>query len=282
MLVAVGLALAISLLLMRPAFRPFDELAERMRRHDPLALGERVDVDGGPKVTALADAFNEMLDRLESDRRESTRRALMVREAERRRVARELHDEVGQTLTGVMLQVEGLAAKIPEELRDELDELRETRTQRRRGRAPDRATAASRGTRIPLGCPAPCCRHWRRHFTTRQASGRNAGCRRAWRRLMTRSWSSTASRRRRSPTSRDMPALRASSSSSSGAGGGALLTVRQKRNRAGPRRQRLLARHPRHARARDADRRAAHDRFVPRRAGTEVQLVLPLHGQPRR
>jgi two-component system sensor histidine kinase UhpB len=51
---------------------------------------------------------------------------LMVQEAERRRIARELHDEVGQTLTGVMLQVEGLAAVIPEELREQLDELRET------------------------------------------------------------------------------------------------------------------------------------------------------------
>jgi two-component system, NarL family, sensor histidine kinase UhpB len=37
-----------------------------------------------------------------------------------------LHDEVGQTLTGVMLQVEGLAATIPESLREQLDELRET------------------------------------------------------------------------------------------------------------------------------------------------------------
>ncbi len=126
LLVGVAIALAISLVLMRPAFRPFDELADRMRRHDSLALGERVDVDGGPKVTALAKAFNEMLDRLESERRESTRRALMVQEGERQRVARELHDEVGQTLTGVMLQVEGLAGKIPEELREELDELRET------------------------------------------------------------------------------------------------------------------------------------------------------------
>jgi two-component system, NarL family, sensor histidine kinase UhpB len=126
LLACVALALVISLVLMRPAFRPFDELADYMRRHDPLTPGERVEVEGGPKVTALAQAFNEMLDRLEAEQRESARRALLVQEGERQRVARELHDEVGQTLTGVMLQVEGLAARIPEELRDDLDELRET------------------------------------------------------------------------------------------------------------------------------------------------------------
>src|SRR5215203_7441364 len=126
LLAVVAIALGGSLVLMRPAFRPFDELAERMRRHDPLAPGERVNVDGGPKVNALAHAFNEMLDRLEAEQRESARRALLVQEGERQRVARELHDEVGQTLTGVMLQVEGLSSRIPEELRDDLDELRET------------------------------------------------------------------------------------------------------------------------------------------------------------
>jgi two-component system sensor histidine kinase UhpB len=51
---------------------------------------------------------------------------LLVQESERRRIARELHDEVGQTLTGVILQVEGLSAQIPEQLRPQLEELRET------------------------------------------------------------------------------------------------------------------------------------------------------------
>ena len=83
-------------------------------------------VEGGPAIAALAQTFNEMLDRLESERRDSARQALLVQERERQRIARELHDEVGQTLTGVMLQVEGLAATIPEELREQLDELRET------------------------------------------------------------------------------------------------------------------------------------------------------------
>jgi two-component system sensor histidine kinase UhpB len=118
--------LAINLLMLRSAFRPLDELAETMRRHDPLSPGARARVDVEPDVAALAHAFNDMLQRLETERRESGRRALLVQERERGRIARELHDEVGQTLTGVMLQVESLAGRIPEELREQLDELRET------------------------------------------------------------------------------------------------------------------------------------------------------------
>jgi two-component system sensor histidine kinase UhpB len=126
LVLAAGLLvlLGLNLLLLRPTFRPLDELAELMRRHDPLTPCERVPVDGEPDVAALAQAFNDMLDRLESERRESARQALRVLEGERRRIARELHDEVGQTLTGVMLQVEGLAASIPDELREQLEELR--------------------------------------------------------------------------------------------------------------------------------------------------------------
>jgi two-component system sensor histidine kinase UhpB len=128
LVLAVGLValLAANLVLLRPAFAPLKELAETMRHHDPLAPGRRAEVSGGPIVAELAQTFNEMLDRLESERRESARQALVVQEAERRRIARELHDEVGQTLTGVILQIEGLAASIPDELRGQLDELRET------------------------------------------------------------------------------------------------------------------------------------------------------------
>ena len=75
------------------------------------------------EVAELSVAFNDMLDRLERERRDSARRALDAQEEERRRMARELHDEIGQTLTGVVLQLETLERTAPEELRAPLRSL---------------------------------------------------------------------------------------------------------------------------------------------------------------
>ena len=115
----VAAALAVNLFLMRRAFGPLERLTQLMARVDPMRPGKRVATGGSlPEVAAVAHAFNEMLDRLESERRDSGRRALAAQEDERRRVASDLHDEVGQTLTGVVLQLETLARVAPAEVRD--------------------------------------------------------------------------------------------------------------------------------------------------------------------
>jgi two-component system sensor histidine kinase UhpB len=51
-----------------------------------------------------------MVARLEAERRDSAGRALAAQESERLRIAQELHDEVGQKLTAVMLQPVSLSA----------------------------------------------------------------------------------------------------------------------------------------------------------------------------
>ena len=101
--------LAANLLLLRRTVAPIDRLADRMGTVDLLRPGQRLAERGGVEVTALVRAFNQMLERLESERRESGRRALQAQEGERLRIARGLHDEVGQVLTGVLLQLDSLA-----------------------------------------------------------------------------------------------------------------------------------------------------------------------------
>ena len=118
--------LAANLLLLRPTLNPIGQLVARMRTVDLLRPGQRLAERGGPEVAELVAVFNEMLDRLETERRESGQRALRAQEAERARVARGLHDEVGQVLTGVLLQLEGegRSAEAKAAVRQALEEVR--------------------------------------------------------------------------------------------------------------------------------------------------------------
>ncbi len=105
-------SVALSIVLLRGVIAPLRRLTETMRSIDPRRPGRRLAIrHADADVRALTGAFNDMLDRLEDERRESGRRALQAQEAERQRVARELHDEVGQVLTGVVLELENAARR---------------------------------------------------------------------------------------------------------------------------------------------------------------------------
>jgi two-component system sensor histidine kinase UhpB len=123
--VALVVMLAANLFLLRHTLAPVEKLVERMRTIDLLRPGQRLTESGGVEVSALARAFNQMLDRLERERQESGRRALEAQEAERSRVARGLHDEVGQVLTGVLLQLDSLAAAGEPDRRRDIEETKE-------------------------------------------------------------------------------------------------------------------------------------------------------------
>ncbi|MEP6954580.1 MAG: histidine kinase [Solirubrobacteraceae bacterium] len=124
----VGLAvmIAVNVVLIRRATGPLTRLTALMHLIDPMRPGQRLPAPAPPsELTLLADAFNEMLDRLETERRESGMRALSEREGERRRVAAELHDQIGQSLTALGLQVDRVALRAPEDLRPEVLEVRD-------------------------------------------------------------------------------------------------------------------------------------------------------------
>ncbi|WP_411142910.1 HAMP domain-containing sensor histidine kinase [Streptomyces sp. x-80] len=112
--------------LLRIGLAPLDRLTQRMTTVDLLRPGQRLPVDGHGGVAELLRTFNEMLDRLEAERATSSARALSAQESERRRIAQELHDEVGQSMTAVLLELKRAADRAPEALRTDLQHAQET------------------------------------------------------------------------------------------------------------------------------------------------------------
>ena len=126
-----------NLYLLRRVLSPLSTLTDVMSSVDPDTPGLRLSaVDSHTaEGEALVHAFNGMLDRLESARHEAARTALQAQEAERLRVAQELHDEIGQTLTAVTIQAEraadgdagaavGALRQLADAVRESLDEVR--------------------------------------------------------------------------------------------------------------------------------------------------------------
>ena len=67
-----------------------------------------------------------MLDRLETERTSASASALAGQEGERQRIARELHDEIGQSLTVALLVLKRVVDRAPADLRADLHDTQET------------------------------------------------------------------------------------------------------------------------------------------------------------
>lgn len=128
LILTAGLAamLVANAVLLRIGLAPLERLTRAMTTIDLLRPSPRTVVAGHGGIADLIRTFNTMLDRLEAERAASSARALSAQEAERRRIAQELHDEVGQTLTAVLLELKRVADHAPAPMRAQLHQVQET------------------------------------------------------------------------------------------------------------------------------------------------------------
>jgi two-component system sensor histidine kinase UhpB len=124
---SIVLSLCVNLWMLQRRFRPLESLIQRIEAIDPaepatVGLGQTNDPVA--EINRLSASFTRLLDRIEDERRRSGQLAMRAQEEERRRLARDLHDEVNQALTAILLRLEALAQDTPPERMPELAELK--------------------------------------------------------------------------------------------------------------------------------------------------------------
>src|SRR4051794_7935630 len=124
------LVLLVNIMMLRRRFGPLEQLIERVEAVDPAQDGDVDALSMGARGVAaeeidrLTAAFKRLIARVDMERRRSGRLVLHAQEEERRRLARDLHDEVNQALTAILLRLEALSHEAPPALADELSEVK--------------------------------------------------------------------------------------------------------------------------------------------------------------
>ena len=125
---ALVVSAALTMALLRETFRPIRSLRAVIQRFNAGDHAARATLEPftDPDVAALVIEMNALWDRLDADAatiREKTEQAerlaaqvISAQEEERRRVARELHDEAGQALTALIIGLERGLANMPESI----------------------------------------------------------------------------------------------------------------------------------------------------------------------
>jgi two-component system sensor histidine kinase UhpB len=97
-LVAAALAIAASAFLLKVALRPLERVVATMETVTSGDTQARAEAGGDPWAGVIGSALNHMLDRLGAEQRAAAGAAMLAEDAERRRIAQELHDDPCQRL----------------------------------------------------------------------------------------------------------------------------------------------------------------------------------------
>lgn len=125
------LSLLVNYLVLRAALQPLDrlaEVAERVRRGD-FSRRVRPSRFPDPQLARLGSSFNETLDELAADReqlRQLTSQVINAQEDERKRIARELHDDTAQVLFAQLLGITALRSSDNETIRTAAESMAES------------------------------------------------------------------------------------------------------------------------------------------------------------
>ena len=126
----IVLVLLVNMLMIQRRFTPLERLIGEIEAVDPAEPGSfeardaRAAGFGSDEVDRLAATFRLLLNRIEAERQRSGRLALRAQEEERKRLARDLHDEVNQALTAILLRLQAVSHDAPPAVADELAEVR--------------------------------------------------------------------------------------------------------------------------------------------------------------
>jgi two-component system sensor histidine kinase UhpB len=123
---ALAAAVAVNVYLLSRRFEPLEQVIEEMESADltrPDLAHSRPEIAGPEEVRRIHRTFRDMLERLEAERRQGASNALEAQERERARIALDLHDEVNQSLTAILLLIEALRRRADPGLAADLDEM---------------------------------------------------------------------------------------------------------------------------------------------------------------
>lgn len=131
LMVAIAIVLSLNIILLRRQFAPLEHLVSTMEEIDLTKPGVRAEVPekATEDIVELIGSFNSMIERLEEERLGKVQATVAGQEAERARVARDLHDEANQALTAVILRLQAAAQDAPPELAAEINEAKQLASQ---------------------------------------------------------------------------------------------------------------------------------------------------------